>query len=98
MSAVILATRSPDLAKRMGAAAGEGLVIITPEQLPASPTQVMALVNGSGPLTTLVVDPAHERVGDSLSLATRFAQQFPAVSVLLVTDHGQELGLAALRA
>ena len=97
MSAVILASTSKDLAARVGQATGDHLLVLEPKQLPAGPAQVMALANGSGPVTAVLIDSTPDTVEDALGLATRFEQQYPAVSVMLVTDRVRELGLSALR-
>lgn len=97
MSSVILASASTDLARRVRLASGDDLLVLTPEQLPALPAQVLALANGSGPVLTLLIDVGDQQVDEALGLATRFDQQFPGVSVMLVTDRAAELGLAALR-
>ncbi|MGB5952924.1 MAG: AAA family ATPase [Ornithinimicrobium sp.] len=98
MSVVILASTSADLARRVqGAAEGEVLVV-APQQLPPFPRDVLDLAGGADPVRTVILDPPHGRVEDALLLAGRFDQQFPAVSVLLITDNRDDLALPALRA
>ncbi len=98
MSSVILASASADLVRRVRVAAGGEVLVFTPQQLPSAPDQVLALVRGLNPVRTVIVDPAPGRVEDALRLAGRFDQQFPAVSVLLITDPSDDLALAAMRA
>ncbi|WP_153392500.1 AAA family ATPase [Ornithinicoccus halotolerans] len=97
MSAIILSSSSTDLARRIRLATAKDLLVIRPEQLPAVPAQVMAIANGSGPMTTLVIDPDEGGEKYAFDLARRFEKEHPDVSVLLVTDRAKELGLSALR-
>jgi pilus assembly protein CpaE len=97
MSSVLLASASPDLIKRMEAAVGERLLVVPPESLPAVPSLVVALANGSGPLETLVLDPGEGDVNSVMALASRFQQQHPEVSVVVVSPSPAELALTALR-
>lgn len=97
MSAMILASHSTDLARRVRLASTEDLLVIRPEQLPAVPSQLMALANGSGQVTTVVIDPEEGQIKHAFDLARRFEKQHPEVSLLLVTEQATELGLTALR-
>jgi pilus assembly protein CpaE len=98
MSSVILASTSADLVRRVRVAADGEVLVFTPEQLPPAPDQVLDLASGLNPVRTVIVDPPPGRVEDALRLAGRFDQQFPAVSVLLITDQKADLALAAMRA
>lgn len=98
MSSVILASTSADLARRVRVAAGGEVLVFTPEQLPLTPDQVLDLASGLNAVRTVIVDPPPGRVEDALRLAGRFDEQFPAVSVLLITDPSADLALAAMRA
>ncbi|WP_109474375.1 AAA family ATPase [Ornithinimicrobium cavernae] len=99
MSSVILASASTDLARRVRLASGDNLFVLTPEQVPTGPAQLLGLSNGTGPVQAVMLDVTGDGSQDSsLGLAERFKEQFPHVAVLLVTDKPAELGLPALRA
>jgi pilus assembly protein CpaE len=100
MSGVILATDSRDLARRVRIASNDDLTVLLPEQVPTGPAQLLAVVDEPEAVRSVILDIRHGngQVQAALDLASRFDEQFPAVSVLLVTPDTHTLGLPALRA
>ncbi|RIK16238.1 MAG: pilus assembly protein CpaE [Acidobacteria bacterium] len=98
MSSVIVASDSADLVRRVRLATTDEVLVISPEHLPPSPSEVLLVAHDHGEVRALVVDPPEGRLGEVLRLATAFFQAHPAVSVLLVTQHKEDLALPALRA
>lgn len=98
MTSVIVATSSSDLARRVRVAVGEEVLVFPPDQLPTNPSQVLALAGDAEVVRAVLVEPSEGRLDDTLRMATRFDQQFPRVSVILVTDNKAELALPAMRA
>lgn len=100
MTAVLLVSESTDLVRRVRLATGDDLMVLSRHQLPTGPAQLLALTESPADVRAVVVDTDGdaELEARSLDLASRLEQQFPAVSLLLVSSRAQEIGLAALRA
>ncbi len=100
MSDVILASSSRELARNVRLASGDDLTVITPEQVPTGPAQLVALVADADRVRCVILDVREGQTPaePALDLAKRFERQMPGVSVLLVTDRPEDMGLAALRA
>lgn len=99
MTSVILVSESSDLVRRVRLASGDDLLVLNRHQLPTGPAQLLALNGDPDEVRAVMVDTAEdpELEERSLALATRFEQQFPGVSMLLVSERAEQLGLAALR-
>lgn len=97
MNQIVLATASADLQKRIQSAMGNTCLALPPGPLPASPAAVFAQLESSRTPEVVVLDSGGDP-GPALQLASRFDEQCPAVSVVLVTSVGAQIGLDALRA
>ncbi len=100
MTAVILVSESTDLVRRVRLAADDDLLVLTRHQLPTGPAQLLALTDEPDAVRAVLVDTDGDAdlEGRSLDLASQLEQQFPAVSLMLITARAEALGLAALRA
>ncbi|GGK68674.1 AAA family ATPase [Ornithinimicrobium pekingense] len=100
MTAVILVSESTDLVRRVRLATDDNLLVLTRHQLPAGPAQLLALTEEPEEVRTVLVDADGdaELANRTLELAGKFEQQFPTVSLLLITQQAEQLALSALRA
>ncbi len=96
---MILVSPSLDTARKVRAAIGDDVTVLQPEQLPATAPQLLALAPDPRDVYAILIDvrnggaPEH----DVLALAGRFSEQYPSVSLMLLTDNAERLALAALR-
>jgi pilus assembly protein CpaE len=99
MSRVVLATASADLEERVRYAAGGAYHPLSQGPLPHSSDAggFLELLTTEVLPDVVVLDGEHD-VENALRLAAAIDEQLPTVSVVLVTDQGSEVGLAALRA
>jgi pilus assembly protein CpaE len=99
VSTVILVSPSLETARRVRAAIGDDVTVLQPEQLPATAPQLLAMAPEPRDVHSILFDvraggaPEH----DVLALAGRFSEQYPSVSLLLLTDDAERLALPALR-
>lgn len=103
MSRILLCSAAPDLVARLHAAAahledGRHELVVLAELPPAAEPAVLWRDSGDGPPHVVLLDCALLGAGETLELAARLDQQCPAVSVVLVSDAGSEVALAAIRA
>lgn len=97
MSGVVLVTGSEDLAQKVHWASGGSVLTLPDGGVPLDAAALRAQLGGAPLPQVLVLDPADD-LERALVLAGQLDQQVPPVSVVLVTDRGAEIGLAALRA
>ncbi|WP_277453100.1 AAA family ATPase [Janibacter sp. DB-40] len=97
MTRIALATASADLEARFRAATGGAFVALPPAPLPSNPAQLFALLDGA-PAPDVVVLDTELAEEHALDLATLLDEQCPQIAVVLVAEHGPDLGLAAMRA
>jgi pilus assembly protein CpaE len=98
VSSVLLASGSPELARKFRMASGDELTVINPVQLPAGPAQLLGLA-ADDELRVVALDVRDGQVDATraMDLSKRIEEGHPGVAVLLVHDHADALGLAALR-
>ncbi|PFG38243.1 pilus assembly protein CpaE [Georgenia soli] len=96
MTRIVLATASADLEARFHAATGGAFLALPPAPLPNDPAHLFALLNGAPPPDVVVLD-AELAAEHALDLAGLLDEQCPQIAVVLVTDQGPELSLAAMR-
>jgi pilus assembly protein CpaE len=97
MTRIVLATASADLEARFHAATGGASLALPPAPLPNDPAHFFALLNGA-PSPDVVVLDAELAAEHALDLAGRLDEQCPQIAVIMVTDQGPQLSLAAMRA
>jgi pilus assembly protein CpaE len=103
MSRIVVCTSSPDLLQQVREALaqtdGSGHEVVGLPEVP-SPTDPTALWRGvfDGPPQVVLLDCATGGTGATLALATCLNEQCPALSVVLVSDAGSDVALAAIRA
>jgi pilus assembly protein CpaE len=97
MNRVVLATESAQLAERMHEATAGGCLTLPLGPLPADPAQLIIQLAAVAFPEVVVLD-ARSDAAAAMNLATNFNRQFPSVSIILVTDAGPALALAAMRA
>lgn len=97
MTRIVLATASADLESRFRAATGGTLLALPPAAALADPAHLLSRLDGAGlpEVVALDADPAAEH---ALRLAALLDEQCPQIAVILVTEQGRDLGLAAIRA
>lgn len=102
MSRVVVCTSSSTLLERVAAAlVATGSSTHELVALPEAPAAEEALLLGgdaTGPSSLVVLDCATTGPALALELAARLDEQCPSVSVVLVSDAGTDLALAAIRA
>ncbi len=97
MSRIVLATASADFEERVRYATG-GAFLPLRGALPADPAHLFEQLGGAPPPDIVVLDAGPGATEQALDLAARFDQQCPGVSIVLVSDLGPEISLAAMRA
>ena len=103
MSRLVVCTSSAALLERLGAAlatldAGAEPLVALAEAPTAEELMAVGRGDGSGPARVVVLDCATTGAAAALELTTRLGEQCPTVSVVLVSDAGNDLALAAIRA
>jgi pilus assembly protein CpaE len=102
MSRMVVCTTSPELPPRLVDAltAGGAFPAVTVHATPPEVGDPAALwrEDPAGPPQVLVLDCATTGVPTALALTARLDEVCPALSVVLVTDAGAEVALAAIRA
>lgn len=96
---MILVSPSLDTARKVRAAIGDDVTVLGPEQLPATAPQLLAMAPEPHEVYSVLIDVRNGGASedDVLALANRFSEQYPSVSLLLLTDDAERLALAALR-
>ena len=97
MSLIVLATASADLELRVQRATDGACVTLPLGPLPHSSTALLTELDVDVPPGVIVLDSG-EDPQPALELAVDFSQQFPGISVILVSERGPEIGLEAMRA
>src|SRR5918998_2384188 len=97
MSRIVLATASAELEERVHQATNGALLSLPRGPLPPDPAHVFAHLDQVAPPKVVVLDSGAEPEA-ALALAARFDAQCPVISVVLVSEPGPELSLAAMRA
>jgi pilus assembly protein CpaE len=97
VSATALLTGSPDLVERVTWASGDAVLVLPDSRVPLDAHALLEQLGGAPLPQVLLLEPGPE-VDQALRLAAQLDQQVPPVSVVLVTDEGAQIGLAALRA
>jgi pilus assembly protein CpaE len=98
MSHIVLATASADLEERVHKALAEGELLSLPlGPLPPDPAHVFSHLDESTAPRVVMLDAGAEPKA-ALELAARFDAQCPVISVILVSEPGPEVNLAAMRA
>jgi pilus assembly protein CpaE len=102
MSRLVVCTDAPDLPDRLVAALGSSgrpAPQVAVRDLPsAADPSALWRDDPAGPPQVLVLDCAGPGVEDALALTARLDEVCPALSVVLVTDAGSAVALAAIRA
>jgi pilus assembly protein CpaE len=100
MSRILVRSDSADLGDRLATALGGALTALEISTVLPSAPEVSSLWRGQpgGPPQVLVLDCAAGGVAEALELTSRLDAECPAVSVVLVSEAGDELALPALRA
>jgi pilus assembly protein CpaE len=96
MSRIVLVSSSPELLDRVQRAMKNSCVSLPLGPLPADPAGVFAQLPDSIRPDVVVLDAVTD-IAQALELASRFDQQCPGISVVLVTDLYLEIGLEAMR-
>ncbi|GAA4283035.1 AAA family ATPase [Brevibacterium daeguense] len=97
MSSIALVTPSSELLDRLQRTVDTPLLVQLTEALPAHPAELFDRLAGQIP-EVLILDAAPPRAQEALALAAQFDEQFPNVTVVLVSDEAVAIGLAAIRA
>jgi len=97
MSLIVLATASAELELRIQRATDGACVTLPLGPLPHSSTALLAELDMDVPPSVMVLDSGADPQ-PALELAVDFHQQCPGTSVILVSEHGLEIGLEAMRA
>ncbi|GAA5161710.1 AAA family ATPase [Ornithinimicrobium tianjinense] len=100
MTHIVTASSSTELTKRIRLAAEDALTVLRPEQVPATPGQLLALFEDQVAVSTVVLDvtPGQMPVEQAIELTRRLCSHAGAPSVLLVSDEPEAIALAAMRA
>jgi pilus assembly protein CpaE len=103
MSRILLCSAAPDLVERLHAVVtriegGPHQLVELAEVEPGAEPAVLWRDSADGPPQVVLLDCALLGTEGSLGLTARLDQQCPAVSVVLVSDAGSEVALAAIRA
>ncbi|HET7476556.1 MAG TPA: AAA family ATPase [Dermatophilaceae bacterium] len=94
---IVMATASTDLKDRMLQATSGDVFVLPLGPLPLDPAHLFAQILDPTPPKVVILDAALD-LQAALQLAMQFDQQCPAVSVILVSEDGQQIGLDAMRA
>ena len=97
MSRIAVATTTVDVGKHLVRAMDGACQALPSGPLPANPAAFFAQLDVSVPPDVIVLEAGTDP-GPALDLAAQFDQQCPTIRVVLVSDHGLEIGLAAMRA
>lgn len=97
MTRTVLVTTSPELERQTGVATGGELVVLPLWPLPSEPWDLLSQIRSNELPEVVILDPGIA-VEQALALASRFSEQYPSVSVVIVSDLGAEIGLDAMRA
>jgi len=97
MSLIVLATASADLELRIQRATDGGCVTLPLGPLPHNATALLTELDMDVPPGVIVLDSGVDPQ-PALDLAVDFHQQYPGISVILVSERGLEIGLEAMRA
>src|SRR5918992_4215828 len=97
MSRIVLATASAELEERVHRATEGAFLSLPLGPLPPDPAHVFAHLDQSAPPKVVVLGSGADPEA-ALELAARFDAQCPVISVVLVSEPGPELSLAAMRA
>ena len=97
MSLIVLATGSADLQARVERATDGNAVTLPLGPLPVSPAALFAQLEVDVLPDVIVLDSGLDPQ-PALELAANFDQQCPAISIILVSELGLEIGLDAMRA
>jgi len=97
MSRVVLVTTSPGLEHEVLEAAAGDVAILQLWPLPAEPWDVLSHLNQNTPPEVVILDSGITPE-QALALAARFDEQYPYISVVLVSDIPEEIGISAMRA
>ena len=97
MSRVLLVTASAEFEQRVRSVVGSRLVSLPHLPVPADPARLFEQLTQEAPAAVIVIDCG---LGSeqALTLAAGLDQQCPGISVVLVSELGPELGMAAMRA
>lgn len=100
MSRIMVFTAERDLSRKLRLASDDDVDVFAIEQLPAGAAQTVALGTAPEDVKVVVLDTSGTRSRDeaALNLARRFDETMPQVSVVLVSDHAEEIALLALKA
>lgn len=97
MSRVLLVSASPELGHEVFEASGGSSIQIPLWPLPSEPGDVLKELGPKLLPDVVIIDPGIS-VEQGLTLAQHFDEQYPAIAILLVSDIGPEIGIAAMRA
>lgn len=97
MSRVVLITTSPGLEHEVVEAAAGDVAILHLWPLPAEPWDVLSHLNQNMPPVVVILDSGITP-DQALALASRFDEQYPYISMVLVSDIPEEIGISAMRA
>ena len=97
MSRIVLATDSTDLEERVHKATDGAFFALPPGPLPLDPAHLFGQLENLAPPKVVLID-AGLGLEAALDLAGNFGQHCPAISIVLVSELGPEIGLAAMRA
>lgn len=98
MTRIILASDSTELESQAREATGDCSLTVLRGPLPASPAELFARLDDTAMPEVVVLDAGSGDPLGALNLAAAFDQQFPAVSVVLISDAVASIGLTAMRA
>jgi len=96
MSSIVLATKSADLQLRVERATDGMCVTLPLGPLPASPEALFGELGIEVAPDVLVLDAVTDSPG-ALRLAADFDRDWPGTSVILISELGAQIGLAAMR-
>ena len=96
MSRIVVASASPEFVARVQSAMKGSVVSLPLGPLPQDPAGLFLQVADGPPPEVVVLDPGAD-IAQGLELASRFDQQCPGISVVLVTELYLEIGLEAMR-
>jgi pilus assembly protein CpaE len=96
MNSIALNSPSADLQRRLQDVIGDGLLTLSASAVPAHPAELFDQLAGTVP-DVLILDAAPPRTQEALELAAQLDEQFPAVTVVLISDEAVAIGLAAIR-
>lgn len=97
MSRVLLLSTSPELGHEVFDASGGTSIQLPLWPLPTEPGEVLRELETDLLPDVVIIDPGIA-TEQGLALAARFDEQYPTVAVLLISDMGPEIGIAAMRA